>query len=616
MQLKIIYCLAAVVFGMTAQAACAGLPQYEVVPMLSAYSLNNRNELLMVGGAPGGGSSYDLVQFPDRTLIGTVTPPPDGWPGGWQYLRGYRSRLTDDGLFTTGAVRDDGAGGLVETAIIGNLRTGTIQVLEGSPVNGDDEPLPRISSNAAYVVLQGGPERRSLQPYRWSETEGWTPLGNLYPTGDGRPLAVNASGTVVGRTADLERREIPFIYTDSGGMQAITDGGTTIYGRATAINDAGLVTGTANGRVFTFDSNTLEIKYITEGITGWLGLDINNSGSIIGSNGLSGSGGIFGVPSGSAFYWDDTLSAATSLDNLIGDAVNEWFITDATDINDNGWILATGFHRTDNTYRSLMLRPVPEPGALMLIMVAAVFCSMRFRRRLAPVFVCFCAVLSARPAQACTTLIRIEGTLSAIETTTIPPVLPADSPMATAVTGTPWVIEGLLLTGSVWQYQGSDFTGVMLLGGVPFLSWGQSLVRGSVGLSVPADPGEGDYRHWWQLSHDTDGQGGLTVEGQPAYPALVPEFALHVVISSGYREMIPCNPDSLQGFDYHSTMAQSYLQLVVAQRLPEGDAAYSGESAYWVARGDVSSVTVIPEPTAAALIGMSLFQATRRRWRA
>ena len=98
--------------------------------------------------------------------------------------------------------------------------------------------------------------------------------------------------------------------------------------------------------------------------------DINCAGAIIGDNGLSG-GGIFGVPSGSAFYWDDTLSHATSLENLIGDEINQWFITRATDINDDGWILATGFQRSDSTYHQVLLRPVPEPSTVLLLAFGA-----------------------------------------------------------------------------------------------------------------------------------------------------------------------------------------------------------------------------------------------------
>ena len=190
---------------------------------------------------------------------------------------------------------------------------------------------------------------------------------------------MNSSGTVVGRTGNgnTNGNTVPFLWTAGVGMEAITDGGTAIFGEATAINSNGLVTGTANGRAFVFDGATMELTWITPDGTGLKAYDINDAGAIIGATRMGGS--VFGIPSDAAFYWD-AENGLTGFDNLIGDAVDDWFITDAADINDNGWVLATGFQRSDSTYHQVLLRPVPEPSVVLLAGVSGLWQISRRKR--------------------------------------------------------------------------------------------------------------------------------------------------------------------------------------------------------------------------------------------
>ena len=60
------------------------------------------------------------------------------------------------------------------------------------------------------------------------------------------------------------------------------------------------------------------------------------------------------------------------LENLIGsDLIDpEWRITAAQDINDDGWILANGYNRRDQTNYQVLLRPVPEVGTSLLLLTA------------------------------------------------------------------------------------------------------------------------------------------------------------------------------------------------------------------------------------------------------
>ena len=160
-------------------------------------------------------------------------------------------------------------------------------------------------------------------------------------------------------------------------MEAITDGSTAIFGEVTAINTAGLVTGTANGRAFVFNSATMELTWITPDGTGLKAYDINDAGAIIGATRIGGN--ILGSPTDAAFYWDEE-NGLTGIDNLIGDAVNDWFITDVLDINEEGWILGTGFYRLDSTYHQVLLRSVPEPSAALLAGVSCLWWVSRRKR--------------------------------------------------------------------------------------------------------------------------------------------------------------------------------------------------------------------------------------------
>jgi hypothetical protein len=213
----------------------------------------------------------------------------------------------------------------------------------------------------------------------YSQGAGWINLGNLgHSSGFARGAELNDFGVVVGRSVDVNGNTVPFFYTDGAGMEAITDEGTAIFGEATAVNNAGLVTGSANGRAFVFDVSTMELTWITPDGTGLRAYDINDAGSIIGATRMGGS--IFGIPSDTAFYWD-AENGLTGIDNLIGDAVNDWFITDATDINDDGWILGTGFQRSDRTFHQVLLRPVPEPSSMLLAGVGCFWFMRRHRAR-------------------------------------------------------------------------------------------------------------------------------------------------------------------------------------------------------------------------------------------
>jgi hypothetical protein len=233
--------------------------------------------------------------------------------------------------------------------------------------------------NNTGQVLAAGLDNDNDESSAWRHTPGtgWLNLGNLgHSSGFAFGSDLNDAGTVIGRSADTLGNLVPFYYTDAGGMQAITDNGGAVFGRAEAINNAGLVTGTGNGRAFIFNAQTMEFRYITEAAQGISAVDINDAGAVLG---ISGSGNLSFV---TLYREDFGLVSLSSLLEGNEDPFNPaWLMKDAVDINDNGWILGTAQRVSDNTFHQVLLRPVPEPGMAVLLASAAVIMFRRQRSR-------------------------------------------------------------------------------------------------------------------------------------------------------------------------------------------------------------------------------------------
>jgi len=63
-----------------------------------------------------------------------------------------------------------------------------------------------------------------------------------------------------------------------------------------------------------------------------------------------------------------------------------WRVTDALAINDEGWILANGYYgfgppQPDTEYSWLLLRPIPEPTAPLLLVATGIALNWRRRRK-------------------------------------------------------------------------------------------------------------------------------------------------------------------------------------------------------------------------------------------
>jgi hypothetical protein len=319
-------------------------------------ALNEENTVLALDARGGILQSFHFQTWQNgqRTDAGPAT-----YPSGYGYTGAIHGRNFDN----SGRIAMDIYNLATEdfpTALgLQDVRQGTTVRLPDLPAGAFmDGSLPVISSGGNYITARSDDVTRGWRLDLSSNT--WQEL--IAPGSYIQPDAVNTSGTVAGRMGGPNGGTVPFFATLTGGVQQITNNGTEIFGEAIALSDTGLITGQSGGRAFYFNANTLEFRFISDPIGLWSN-DVNNAGAIIGATYFGGN--ILGIPTDTAFYWD-AEAGLLGLDDLIGDQVNDWFILDAWDINDNGWILGNGFRRSDNTGHYVLLRPVPEPGGFEL----------------------------------------------------------------------------------------------------------------------------------------------------------------------------------------------------------------------------------------------------------
>ena len=353
----------------TASQAAAELPRYSVTPLeewggevdpggvgIYGVALNTQNELL-ANDFRFGNYGAGLQMW----LQGTRTDPgPPAYPPGYEYSVGHLRAFTDAGTWAVDAYSSS----LDRHRLVAlDLRTATSAILPDIPGAVMDGSAPALSSGGNFLVARSDDFTRGWRLALGSNT--WGEL--LGPGSYVQPDAVNNLGMAAGRMGGAGGGTVPFYSTAAGEVHAITAGGTALFGEATAINNAGLVTGTGNGRAFLFDSNTMELRYLSETVIGVRPVDINEAGAILG---ISGSGAISFV----TLYGEDfgLVSLSSLLEGNEDPFHPAWLMKDAVDINDAGWILGSAQRVSDNTFHQVLLRPVPEPGVTGLSVLAVV----------------------------------------------------------------------------------------------------------------------------------------------------------------------------------------------------------------------------------------------------
>ncbi len=367
------YCLGVLPAG-------AALTQYTVTRLHDFYPLAEGQAL----GFTNGNGVVTGTYGPDRRYAVTpadgsaprLVPPIPGAVG--QGNTGEVRPYSESGLFVASAY--DNTWETNSTSHVPHVYSaGAGWTSIGKP--GGQNAIVTSINNSGQVIAAGlNASVDETSSWRYSNGTGWQDLGNLgHASGYARAARINEAGTVVGRSLDADGNQRPFYYTDSGGMQTFTDNsGNQLFGEASAISNNGIISGTANGRAYWFNSQTLEFEFVTPQASQQV-VDTNNAGMILG---VFAGAPFMGIPGGSAWIGAKGDGYAP-LGNLIeGNLASlEWSINSAVDINDDGWILGVGYNYRDRQSYQVLLRPVPEPtGAALAALTGAALLQARKRR--------------------------------------------------------------------------------------------------------------------------------------------------------------------------------------------------------------------------------------------
>jgi len=269
--------------------------------------------------------------------------------------------------------------------------------------------LARDINDQGIIVGQSG-----AHAVLWDEQGTIHDLGTL--GGEADALAINTAGHVVGwsYTDGSFFRIHGFLYTPGNGMVDITP--DALPGYAYDINDMGQVAGYRNGRAFRWKDGEFQDLGVLQGDALSYGFGINLTGDITGSSksatgnservflytdasGLSNLGGAgetnfgrrinssgqvvgTGRPTGGllrGIVYTKGLGLQ-GLNELIT-SPSEWFVSDATDINDDGVIAATAFSNVLGEFHAVRLVPTTDQSCKGNCMLSSIALKATERRR-------------------------------------------------------------------------------------------------------------------------------------------------------------------------------------------------------------------------------------------
>jgi probable HAF family extracellular repeat protein len=347
------------VLALTITGNALAAQSYEVIDLgfgAMGYGINNNGEA--VGEVPCTSGSWAFLYSNGTITNLSTTLAPDGCAAkaindarqtvGWADINSTQHPVLIDGgtLIDMGSALQ-GATGVAYDINNASQATGWIQFI-GSNIN--------------------------PSAFRWSNGTA-TSLGALEGGHESWGRGINNHGDVVG-SSDCSSGRHAFLYSN-GEMTDLGAMPNNANSDATAINDNGQVVGMAEtGPNDIGFGETHACTWINGTISdlgtlgGWVSYayDINQKGQIVGSAAVMST-------DMAAFLYDG--GKMVDLNTLI-DPNSGWTLTEATAINDDGWIVGRGWNNVNGT-SAFLLKPVPEPSMLVLMFACAVGIFVRCR---------------------------------------------------------------------------------------------------------------------------------------------------------------------------------------------------------------------------------------------
>jgi probable HAF family extracellular repeat protein len=186
-------------------------------------------------------------------------------------------------------------------------------------------------------------------------------LGTLGGT-ESEALAINNHGSIVGYAYNSSGKTRATLFDSTGSGNNIDLG----YGTANSINDNNQIAGFNGSHAVLFDitgsGHVVDLGALSayQCYSSYAN-SINNKGQIVGYS--SGSKPI-------ATLFDSTGAGNNINLNTYLPSGSGWFLSNAIDINDNGWIIGQGTSPSGQLH-AYLLKPIPEPGSVMLLLAGA-----------------------------------------------------------------------------------------------------------------------------------------------------------------------------------------------------------------------------------------------------